>query len=821
MKKKRLEGVLLAFAVAVSTVFAPVNVAAADSAESKSVTLQDSAKDQNGKPTEKPGKYVLKDKKNKAAGVRTRAAGVDSMTYDWDDTTQTLTVSGTGKVVGNYDTSYPLSAYKNKARKIILQDGITEIGTQAFANFSNLTEVDFPSTLKKIGEAAFYGCSELTSAELPGALTTLSTAAFADCSAFADLVLPKKLQQIGDYAFQNCALTQMTFPASVNYISSLAFYGCSGLQGFQVAAGNAKYSASEGVLFEAKKTTLVLYPMGKQAESYQIPGSVKTIGENAFNNANVSEILIPKTVSAINEGAFAGAKIKTLNLPGSITSLGLYLCENCTELQSVTIGKGIKSLSYRMFYKCSSLTEVSLGSTLNTLDSLTFAYCTSLQKITIPDNVTQILNGCFGECSALEKIIFPKKLKEIAFQAFLNCGKLTSVTFPSALEKINRVAFYGTGIKKVKIPSSVTYIGPEAFPAGTVMTGISGLAKMDDGSYMKMEKLPVKVKYDYSAAFDVVKRVNSERSKRGLKTLTMDKRMIKGSMFRAAELAIAFSHTRPSGRDFNTVCYDSKQGYIIMGENIAAGQTSSKSAMTSWMNSQGHKENILTSAYTGIGVGAVVVNGMHYWVQNFSTSTVQKASASSYKNKSANVNVKVTKEQDGNLFYINPLYSFSMKKGTSRSISYSIYNGFVNVPLVAGGMKYTVYTPSVCKVSASGKVTGLKAGKTKIKVAPQAAPSLAKTFTVTVKGSSLAKVSWGKCRRSSKTVLLQWKKVKGATAYEIYRYKNKKWVKVTTTGKTSYKYKNPPKNGSYKVRALKKSGNKKIYGSFSAVKKIR
>lgn len=168
MKKKRLEGMILAFAVAVSTVFAPVNVAAADSVESKSVTLQDSAKDQNGKQTEKSGKYVLKDKKNKAAGVRARAASVDSMTYDWDDTTQTLTVSGTGKVVGNYDTSYPLSAYKNKARKIILQDGITEIGTQAFANFSNLTEVDFPSTLKKIGEAAFYRCSELTSAELPG-----------------------------------------------------------------------------------------------------------------------------------------------------------------------------------------------------------------------------------------------------------------------------------------------------------------------------------------------------------------------------------------------------------------------------------------------------------------------------------------------------------------------------------------------------------------------------------------------------------------------------------------------------------------------------
>ena len=72
------------------------------------------------------------------------------------------------------------------------------------------------------------------------------------------------------------------------------------------------------------------------------------------------------------------------------------------------------------------------------------------------------------------------------------------------------------------------------------MTGIGGLAKMDDGSYMKIEKLPVKVKYDYSAAFDVVKRVNRERSKRGLKALTMDKRMINGSCFVQRNLRLHF-----------------------------------------------------------------------------------------------------------------------------------------------------------------------------------------------------------------------------------------------------------------------------------------
>ena len=57
--------------------------------------------------------------------------------------------------------------------------------------------------------------------------------------------------------------------------------------------------------------------------------------------------------------------------------------------------------------------------------------------------------------------------------------------------------------------------------------------------------------------------------------------------------------------------------------------------------------------------------------------------------------------------------------------------------------------------------------------------------------------------------------------HQVYRFKGKKWVRVTTTKKTSYKYKKAPKNGSYKVRAVKTSGKKKIYGAFSKVKKIK
>ena len=405
--------------------------------------------------------------------------------------------------------------------------------------------------------------------------------------------------------------------SKVKNFSTLATFRCNSLQEYIVESGNSSYSVEDGVLFDANKSKLISYPVGKQNTLYQIPSSVKEIGENAFDHAKVSEISIPRSVTTIGSGGFAGAEITTLTIPDSVKNLGSYICEGCTNLQTVKIGNGLTGLSYRMFYNCSSLTNVTLGSNLKQLDALAFAYCTSLKQIVIPNNVTTILNGCFGECSALTNVTFPKNLEMIAYQGFLNCKNLTSVILPNKLKKINELSFYGTGIKKANIPSSVTFIGANAFPSDAVLSGVSKLTKMDNNSYLTIEKLPIRVTYDYKAAFEVMKLVNNERAKAGLKALEMDQRMIKGAMLRAAELAIAFSHTRPSGRMFNTVCHDSKQGYIMMGENIAAGQTNSQAAMTSWMNSSGHKKNILTSNYTGIGVGAVKVNGTCYWVQNF------------------------------------------------------------------------------------------------------------------------------------------------------------------------------------------------------------
>ena len=306
--------------------------------------------------------------------VAAKASSVDSMTYTWDGNTQTLRISGSGKVVGNYDYRNNLAQYKNQAKKIILEKGITEIGKQAFAQFHSLSEVEFPSTLTKIDEGAFFGCDELTRVALPTSLKVLESGAFANCTSLANVTIPTQLTTMGDYAFQSCALKEVTIPAALKNFSEIAFFQCSTLQKIQVASGHPSYSASNGVLLNKNKTKLVLYPAGKQAASYQIPSSVKEIGQNAFNHAQVGKIVIPTSVTSIDSGAFSGAAITSLTIPDSVKSANSYICEDCAKLKTVTFGKGLTEIPYRMFYNCTSLTTVSMGNNIKQLNGLAFAY---------------------------------------------------------------------------------------------------------------------------------------------------------------------------------------------------------------------------------------------------------------------------------------------------------------------------------------------------------------------------------------------------------------------------------------------------------------
>ena len=119
----------------------------------------------------------------------------------------------------------------------------------------------------------------------------------------------------------------------------------------------------------------------------------------------------------------------------------------------------------------------------------------------------------------------------------------------------------------------------------------------------------------------VLNLVNQERAAVGAPALQMTDELQAVADIRAQELVSTFSHTRPDG----STCFTALEGTLIgqiatyVGENIAMGYSDAESVMDAWMNSPGHKSNILDSDYTHIGIGCYEDSGLRYWVQVFVT----------------------------------------------------------------------------------------------------------------------------------------------------------------------------------------------------------
>lgn len=111
----------------------------------------------------------------------------------------------------------------------------------------------------------------------------------------------------------------------------------------------------------------------------------------------------------------------------------------------------------------------------------------------------------------------------------------------------------------------------------------------------------------------VIDMINKYRIAEGLGTLTYSAELSAAADIRAKEIVSNFSHTRPDGSLWYTA------GTGIMGENIAKGYNTSDKVVTAWMNSEGHRKNILTKNYTKTGVGCYYdnVTDTYYWVQLF------------------------------------------------------------------------------------------------------------------------------------------------------------------------------------------------------------
>lgn len=249
-----------------------------------------------------------------------------------------------------------------------------------------------------------------------------------------------------------------------------------------------------------------------------------------------------------------------------------------------------------------------------------------------------------------------------------------------------------------------------------------------------VENIRISGKAYYNDAFQVLKLVNKEREKKGLSPLIMDEKLLSVAMRRAAEINVYFSHTRPDGSDCYTVI-DADDLMSACGENIAAGQSSPRDVMNCWMNSSGHKANILNENYNVIGIGCFKAGDCYYWVQAFGQkSTVDKVSEGEYKDGQKSVMVSV----DSSLVSIRmSIPKKRFKKGSVQKIQMKVTNkGFPQHSITLSNTQFTFSSSNkrVVKISSKGVVKGYKKGKAKITAKfKNSGKAVKKTITVTVK----------------------------------------------------------------------------------------
>lgn len=526
-----------------------------------------------------------------------------------------LTISGTGAMYDYSSSAFPAwYSQKSNITSIVVAEGITYIGSCAFYGLDSVTTVSLPSSLTSCGSIVFAECSRLNNVTLPAGVTSIPYAMFANCTSLSTISAPG-VTVYGDYAFQGCNFSTFTVGRYVNNINSLAFYNAS-VTSFEVETGNTVYFASNGVLFADGGATLYAYPSANPNTSYIVPNTVKKIGDSAFiNNKYLTQITIGNSVTSLGESAFqACANLSSIAIPDSVTEAGYFTFYGCQNLGSVRFGSGLKETSYEMFEKCTALTTIDFGGSLESLYARSFGYCSALQSVSLPANIKSIGNGCFGECYNLKNFT-SVALTSIPYQAFLNDYFLTTVSLNEGLTTINRLAFGGcTNLKKITLPSTIKIVYSYGFPDTTevVQTGTT-LTKYGHNGYRSMEKVSVSGTRNYNYAYEVLDIVNQRRSENGAAPLVMNASLMESAMQRAAETSILFSHTRPD----SSLCFDLNS--LMSGENIASGYSDASSVMTGWMNSSGHRENILNSSYTTIGIGCININGTYYWVQCFGT----------------------------------------------------------------------------------------------------------------------------------------------------------------------------------------------------------
>lgn len=142
----------------------------------------------------------------------------------------TYYITGTGEI-----TASEVSAYTAAATDIVISQGCTNIGNNAFANFSGLEFVRIPDNVTSVGDSAFTECSAMTECQIPYGCQSIGDSAFTNCMSLMFIDLPDTITSIGSAAFRDCLnFRYCSIPSGLTAIPSYCFYNCDGLSDIEL-----------------------------------------------------------------------------------------------------------------------------------------------------------------------------------------------------------------------------------------------------------------------------------------------------------------------------------------------------------------------------------------------------------------------------------------------------------------------------------------------------------------------------------------------------------------------------------------------------------
>ena len=291
-------------------------------------------------------------------------------------------------------------------QKLIIEDGVTELGANAFDSIHAVDGVEGMKDVVHIHERAFEGFK---------------------CSIFQ---MPSNAV-IDDLAFENCEIEKVIIDKNVKELNPNTF-SRTFIHNFIVDDSNTYYCAVDGILFNKDQTVLICFPTNR-SDTYQIPDTVEALSPGAFRNCNIEGIEIPDTITEIPEGCFAQCdNLKSVELPGSILQIGDYAFENCDSLADVVFPEGLETIGAYAFSFPNQLTKVILPSTVRIIGGGAFSGSSSympLKTVTIPASA-YISSQAFSCCEELSTIyIEGNTLAGIGQWAFADCPSLTDIYF--------------------------------------------------------------------------------------------------------------------------------------------------------------------------------------------------------------------------------------------------------------------------------------------------------------------------------------------------------------------------------------------------------